>query len=127
MADIFTSSSVYQGTFVIGTVTSDPHYQVCAVANIDASNNFVSTFWILKNGERVTNNIDHGAYKVRDKAGSLVSGMEQSSITPDLHGYFHTTAVSAAGIVDLNHYVLELYIAVDGATKHGSIGLVIGE
>lgn len=127
MADIFTSSSVYHGTFVIGTITSDPHYQVCAVANIDASNNFVSTFWILKNGERVTNNIDHGAYKVRDKAGALISGMEQSNIIPDLHGYFHTTAVNASGIVDLNHYVLELYIAVDGVTKHSSIGLVIGE
>lgn len=127
MADIFTQSSVYQGTFVIGTVTSDPHFQICAVANINASNQFECSFWINRNGARIDSSLGNASYRIRDKSGALVSGMTQASVSPDVNGYFHIAAVSAALIYDLTHYLLEIEIPVDGVEVTGSIGLVNGE
>ena len=127
MADIFTSSSAYHGTFAVGTVTVDPIYQICAVANINASNQFECSFWINQNGERVDANLGNASYRIRDKAGSLVSGLAQVSVAPDVNGYFHITAVSAALIYDLSHYLLEIEIPVDGIQHASSIGLVNGE
>lgn len=127
MPDIFTSSSAYQGTFVLGTVESDPVFQVCAVANINASNQLEISFWINQNGERVDSNLGDGEYLIRDKAGALVSGMSQTGISADVNGYYHTTAVAAPLIYDLTHYILEITIDVDGVEKAASIGLVRGE
>lgn len=127
MANILTASGVYQGTFTIGTVEVDPIYQICAVANINASNQLEISFWINRNGERVDSGLDSGAYVIKDKAGSLVSGMSQSGILADLSGYFHTTPVSAPLIYDLTHYLLEIEISVDGVNRSSSIGLVRGE
>lgn len=127
MPDIFTSSSAYQGTFVTGTVVSDPHFQICAVANINASNQFEASFWINQNGLRIDSNLGLASYRIRDKAGTAVSGMTQASIAADVNGYYHITAVSAALIYDLTHYVMEIEIPVDGQEKASSIGLVNGE
>lgn len=127
MANILTASGVYQGTFTIGTVEVDPIYQICAVANINASNQLEISFWINRNGERVDSGLDSGAYVIKDKAGSLVSGMSQSGILADMSGYFHTTPVVAPLIYDLTHYLLEIEISVDGVNRSSSIGLVRGE
>lgn len=127
MADIFTSSSAYQGTFVSGTVETDPHFQVCAIANINASNQFECSFWINQNGERVTSDLGSASYLVRDKAGTAVSGLAQGSVTADSNGYYHVTAVSAALIYDLTHYLLEIVIPIDGVPHESSIGIVVGE
>lgn len=125
MADIF-SQQAYQGTYVVGSITSDPHFQICATANINAANQFECSFWINENGERIDSNLGTAAYRIRDKAGALVSGLTQSSISPDVNGYFHITAVSAALLYDLNHYLLEIEISVDGVERAASIGLVNG-
>jgi len=125
--DILTSSGAYQGTYQIQEVVVDPHFQLCAVANINASNMLEITFWLNKDGLRADSNLGQATYVVRDKAGNLVSGLSQSNISPDGNGYYHTTAVSAALIFDLNHYVLELNIPYDGVGKEGSIGLVAGD
>lgn len=127
MADIFTSSYAYQGTFIVGTVQSDPHFQICAVANINASNQFECSFWINQNGERVDSNLGNASYRVRDKTGTLVSGMSSNSVAPDVNGYFHITPVSAALIYDLAHYILEIEIPVDNIERASSIGLVQGD
>ena len=127
MADIYTQSQAYQGTFVIGTVVSDPHFQICAVGNLNASQQFECTFWINRNGERVDSDLGNASYRIRDKAGALVSGMSQVSVVPDLNGYFKITAVSAALIYDLAHYIMEIEIPVDGVEKASSIGLVTKE
>ena len=58
MADIFTQSNVYQGTFVAGSVQLDPVFQICAVANISASNQLEISFWVNRNGERVDSNLN---------------------------------------------------------------------
>jgi len=127
MADIFTQSSAYHGTFLSGSIHVDAHYQVCAIANISASNNFECTFWILENGERVDSNLGTGSFVVRDKTGAAVPGVSGSSITPDVNGYYHSTPVSALAIIDLNHYLLEIDLSIDGVSKTASIGLVVGD
>jgi len=127
MADIFTASNVYQGTFVAGTVEVDPVYQICAVANINASNQLEISFWINRNGERVDSGLGLGSYVLKDKSGALISGISQSNISADLSGYYHTTAVSAGLIYDLNHYLLEIEIAVGSENINSSIGLIRGE
>lgn len=126
MADIF-SQQAYQGTFTPGTVEVDKVYQICAVANINASNQLEISFWINENGERVDSDLTSGAYVIRDKSGALVSGLSQSGISADLNGYFHTTPVLAPTIYDLTHYILEISLSLDGVEKTSSIGLVRGE
>lgn len=127
MADIFTSSSAYQGTFVPGTVEVDPVFQICASGTINASNQWVATIWIHRNGERVDSNLGTAAYRFRDGTGTLVSGLSQSGIAADSNGYFHITAASAANIFDLSHYVAEIDISVDGELKTGSIPVIMGD
>lgn len=127
MAGIFTASNAYQGTFTPGTVVSDPHFQMCAIANLNASNQLETTFWINRNGERVDSNLGTAAYRIRDKVGNLVSGLAQTGITPDVNGYFHITPVLASLIYDLTHYTMEIEIDVDGVERASSIGLVIGD
>lgn len=127
MPDIFTASSAYQGTFQVGSVESDPIFQICAMANINAGNQFECSFWINRNGERVTSDLGNASYRIRDKAGNLVSGLAQLSVTPDVNGYFHVTAVSAALLYDLNHYLLEIEIPVEGVERSSTIGLARGE
>lgn len=127
MADIFTASNSYQGTASPGAVDPTIIHQVCANANINASNQFEATFWILRNGVRVDSNLGQASYRLRDKAGALVSGVAQVGIVPDVNGYFHIAAVSAALIYDLTHYVLEVEIPIDGVEYASAIGLVNGE
>lgn len=127
MADIFTQSNAYQGTAQAGAVPTTEVHQVCANANINASNMFEATFWILRNGVRVDSNLGNASYRLRDKAGALVSGIAQTGIVPDVNGYFHIAAVSAALIYDLTHYVIEIEIPIDGVEYASSIGLVNGE
>jgi len=127
MSNIYTSSYAYQGTYVTGSIDVGFVYQICAVANINASNQLEISFWVNENGERVNANLGSGQYRIRDKSGALVSGLSQSSINPDSSGYYHTTPVAAPLIYDLTHYILEIEIDVDGIERNGSIGLVRGE
>lgn len=127
MADIFTSSSAYQGTFVVGSFTSDPHFQICAIANITASQHLKISFWINQNGLRLDANLGNADYRIRDSSGALISGLAQVGVAPDVNGYFHPTPVAAASIYDLEHYILEVDIPVEGISKSSSIGLVRGE
>jgi len=127
MADIFTSSSAYHGTFVAGTVETDPTFQICAAGDINASNMFEASFWLNRNGVRQDSNLGNASYRIRDKDGALVSGMTEASIAPDVNGYFQITPVSAALIFDLTHYLLEIEIPYDGVEKSGTIALQIGD
>ena len=113
MADIY-SQQAYHGTFLAGSVTFEEHFQICAVANISASNMFEATFWVNRHGQRVDTNLSNASYRLRDKAGALVSGIASGSVAPDVNGYFKITAVSASLIYDLTHYILEIEIPVDG-------------
>jgi len=127
MANIFTSSNVYQGTFLVGTVETEPIFQVCANANINASNQFEASFWLHRNGIRQDGNLGNASYRIRDKDGTAVSGLAETGIVPDVNGYFHITAVTANLLFDLTHYLLEIEIPFNGEEKTATIGLVNGE
>ncbi|OQB05784.1 MAG: hypothetical protein BWY19_00809 [bacterium ADurb.Bin212] len=126
MADIF-SQQAYQGTSTPGVVAVQDLFQVCAIANINASNQFECSFWINRNGQRVDSGLGNASYRLRDKAGNLVSGISSNSVAPDVNGYYKITAVSAALIYDLTHYILEIEAPVDDEEIASSIGLVVGE
>lgn len=127
MADIFVQNGAYQGTYIPGSVEVDPQMQICAIANINASNQLEATFWINMNGSRVDSNLGSASYRIRDKDGVSVSGLTESGIAADVNGYYQITPVSAALIYDLTHFVMEIEIPVDGVETASSIGLVIGE
>lgn len=126
MADFYSRSVAYQGTFQAGTVEVASHFQICASANINAANQLECSFWILENGERVDSNLGLGSYRIRDKVGALVSGLAEANISPDSNGYFHTAPVSAALLYDLNHYLLEIDIPVNNIGRTATIGLANG-
>lgn len=126
MADIF-SQQAYHGTFVAGAITFEEHYQLCVTADINASNMLEATFWVNVNGNRADTNLSTALYRMRDKAGNLVSGLTQSGIVADVNGYFRITAVSAALIYDLSHYLFEVELSIDDQPVTASVGLVIGE
>lgn len=126
MADIFTASSVYQGTFVTGTVETAPTFKIIADPNINASNQFECSFWILENGELIDSNLGTASYLIRDKTGAALSGLTQSGINADVNGYYHITAVSAALLYDLTHFILEIEISVDGVARKSALPLIHG-
>lgn len=126
MADIF-SQQAYHGTFVPGTIEVEDHYQLCATADINASNMLEVTFWVNAQGNRIDSDLSTALYRVRDKLGNLVSGLSQSGIVADANGYFRITPVSAALIYDLTHYLFEVEVSVNDLPLQASIGLVIGE
>lgn len=125
MADILISSTAYQGTFQTGTVETDPVYQICCSGTINASNQWVGTIWVHKNGDRVDSNLGDAAYRFRNADGSLVSGMSETGITPDVNGYFEIAPVSAALIYDLTSYLLEVDVSVDDVSLTATIPVVM--
>ncbi len=127
MADIYTQSSGYQGTFVAGTVEIEAIYQICATANINASNQFECSFWLNKNGLRQDSDLGDASYRIRDKTGAVVSGLTEAAISPDVNGYYHVTPVVASLLFDLTHYLLEIEIPYENQEKAATIGLVNGE
>lgn len=126
MADIY-SQQAYQGTFVPGTIEFEEHYQLCATADINASNMLEVTFWVNLNGNRADSDLSTATYRVRDKLGNLVSGLTETGITADSNGYYRITPASAALIYDLTHYLFEVELSVSDQPVQSSIGLVIGE
>lgn len=126
MSDIFTQQA-YQGTYVPGTPAVEEHYQLCATADINASNMLEVTFWVNVQGNRADSDLSSALYRIRDKSGNLVSGLAQSGIVADANGYFRITPVSAELIYDLTHYLFEVELSVNDQPVQSSIGLVIGE
>jgi hypothetical protein len=103
-----------------------PQYEPRAVFSINASNELQGSLWIVKDNQKVTANLGTASFVVRNKAGASI-GISQSGITPDANGYFHIAPVSAASIVDFNHYVVDIQITADAVARAGVVGLVVGE
>lgn len=127
MADILTQSTSYQGTVALSApVSSDPVYEPRAVFSINASNQLQGTLWLVKNGVHVQSSLGTASYTIRDKDGSSI-GITQSGIAADGNGLYKITAVSAALIQDLTHYVVEINISVDSVNRRGQVGITLGE
>lgn len=66
-------------------------------------------------------------YQVLDADGNAVAGLSQVGVTPDVNGIFEITAVSAAGLTDLTHYVVKITIYYDGETYISYRGITLAE
>lgn len=127
MADFLVENNFYMATSTSGVVESAADtYEPRAVFSINASNELQGTLWITKNGIVMKNNLGTASYTVRDKNGSTI-GITQASISADLNGLYKTTAVSAANILDLTHYTVDLTISADDTAREGVVGITVGE
>jgi len=97
---------------------SPTNYAGRATFSINASNQLEATFWATINDELADPSLlGTASYQVYDKAGTAVSGLTQTGITPDAQGLFHTTPVSAVLLTDLTHYTAKLTISVAGQNR----------
>jgi hypothetical protein len=103
-----------------------PIYEPRAVFSINASNQLQGTLWCAKDGQLVTSNLGTASFTIYDKDGVSI-GISQSGLTADINGYFETTLVSAAPILDLTHYTVKIVIDAFSVPRVGTVGLTLGE
>lgn len=103
-----------------------PVYEVCSVFSINAVNQLEGSFWVIKNGEKITSSLGTASITVRDRTGASI-GISQSGITANAQGLFAMTPTLATNILDLNYYTAEISIMADGVTRVGVSGIVVGQ
>lgn len=93
-------------------------FAVKGVFSINALNQLEATFWSTKNNELVSGaTLGTASYQIYDKNGVVVAGLNQTGITPDVNGYFHTTPVAATLLTDLTHYTAKITIEIAGQDR----------
>lgn len=103
-----------------------PVYEVCSVFSINAINQLEGSFWVIKNGEKITSSLGTASITVRDRTGAPI-GIAQSGITANAQGLFAMTPTLATNILDLNYYTAEISIVADGVSRVGVSGIVVGQ
>lgn len=127
MANFLINNNFYISTATPATpVIADPIYESRAVFSISASNELQATFWVVKNGVQITQDLGTASYTVRDKDGNTV-GITESGISPDANGFYYITPVQANAIQDLTHYVVELEISAEDLIRRNVVGITLGE
>lgn len=91
-------------------------YQPTMGASID-NNLLYLTFTMHVNGQQVKTNLGDAEYRVFNRSGSLVAGLSQTGISANAEGIFVATPVSAASLLDLNHYEFEVTISYQGVDR----------
>lgn len=120
-------NNIYQGTPLLNApIVTDPILEPRGVFSLNASNQLQATFWIIKNGSVVVNNLGAASYTIYDKDGSTV-GITESGILADANAQYITTPVLATAIQDLTHYVAKVTINVDGSDHIAYLGITLGE
>jgi hypothetical protein len=103
-----------------------PVYEVCSVFSINAVNQLEGSFWVIKNGEKITSSLGAASITVRDKTGAAI-GIAQSGIAANAQGLFAMAPALATNILDLNYYTAEISIIADGVSRVGVSGIVVGQ
>jgi hypothetical protein len=103
-----------------------PVYEVCSVFSISAINQLEGSFWVIKNGEKITSALGTASITVRDRLGATV-GISQTGITANAQGLFAMAPASASNIFDLNYYTAEISVVADGVSRVGVSGIVVGQ
>lgn len=103
-----------------------PVYEVCSVFSINAINQLEGSFWVIKNGEKITSALGTASITVRDRTGATV-GISQTGIAANAQGLFPMAPTSASNILDLNYYTAEISIIADGVSRVGVSGIVVGQ
>lgn len=95
-----------------------PNYESKGAFQINALNQWITTFWATADGSLVTGSrLGTANYIVYDSSGTPVAGLSQTGITPDVTGKFYGTLVSAILITDLTLYTVKIGIIVDGIER----------
>jgi hypothetical protein len=127
MANFFVENNVYQATANPGTpIISDPIYTPIGSFAINASNQLIGKLWIIKNGQKMYANLGTASYEFIDGAGNPVPGLSQSGISANADGDYIITPVSAANILDLSHYTVQVDISADSGLRRGQMGVPVG-
>ena len=103
-----------------------PVYEVCSVFSISAINQLEGSFWVIKNGEKITSSLGAASITVRDRTGAAI-GISQTGIAANAQGLFAMTPALATNILDLNYYTAEISIIADGVSRVGVSGIVVGQ
>lgn len=95
-----------------------PAYESKGAFQINALNQWITTFWATADGSLVTGSrLGTANYIVYDSSGTPVAGLSQTGITPDITGKFYGTLVSAILITDLTLYTVKIGIEIDGVER----------
>jgi hypothetical protein len=127
MANFLINNNFFQKTSSPDApIISDPVFEPRAIFSINASNELQATFWIVKNGAHLIQNLGTASYTIRDKDGTTI-GIIESGIVADPNGYYYASAVLADAIQDLTHYVVDLQISAENRNHKGVVGITLGE
>lgn len=125
MADQFYVGDVYLlGSDVQGEVAE--LYEARAGVSIE-DDTFYANFFLVKNGIQVKAGLGGAEYRVFDRDRNLVAGLSESGLSADGEGLYEITPVSASGLQDLNHYLIEVTISYGGQDRVGIIPMGIVE
>lgn len=91
-------------------------YEPRCGASIDGNMLYLN-FFLHVNGQQVKTNLGDAEYRVFNRSGSLVAGLSQVGMTANAEGIYTATAVSAASMLDLNHYLVEVTIGYSGTDR----------
>lgn len=115
MANQFYYNNAYfEGSDAVGE-TAEIYEPRCG-ASIDGNMLYLN-FFLHVNGQQVKTNLGDAEYRVFNRSGSLVSGLSQTGMSANAEGIYTATAVSAASMLDLNHYLVEVTIGYGGTDR----------
>jgi hypothetical protein len=117
---------LYEPAGAVAPIITAPVYEARAVFSINASNQLQGTFWVVKNGQQLTSNLDSLEFTIKDQSGTAV-GISQTGLTANASGLYLMTPVSAANILDLTHYTVEITAVADFTSIKGVVAITLGE
>lgn len=118
------NNAFFDGSDVTG-LTAEIYEPRCG-ASIDGNLLYLN-FFLHVNGQQVKTNLGDAEYRVFNRAGSLVAGLSQTGMSANAEGIYTATAVSAASMLDLNHYLVEVTISYSGTDRIGIVPVGVVE
>ncbi len=97
-------------------------YQVGGVSSLDGTNNLVGSFWVAENEVVVTTGLGTGSYQAYEADGTLIPGLSESGITPDVNGFYSITPFPLPLSIDTTQsYVVRATLIVHGTPRSHNI------
>lgn len=108
------NNSYFSGSSVVGETAEI--YEARCGASID-SNLLYLNFFLHVNGVQVKSGLGDAEYRVFNRSGAVVGGLSETGLSANAEGIFTASAVSAASLMDLNHYLVEVTISYGGSDR----------
>lgn len=97
-------------------------YSLDGVSDVDYSNNLVGSFWVSDNERILTTGISNGSYQAYTANGTIIPGLSQTGIVPDVNGFYVITPFPLPSVIDgTSAYVIKLSAVVNGQTRTKNI------